>query len=71
MNEVAELTPYLVTALMGIVAWVGKRLHDKMDSVSEQLTENRITVSERLKGLEKDIAHLDVRMDELETSINR
>lgn len=73
MNE--EVTMRLVAGLLGVlillVAWIGKRLHDKMDDVSDQLSDHRLETERRITRLESDMHGIGDRLKHIETALER
>lgn len=61
----------LLCVLIGLVAWIGKRLHDKMDTLSDQLSDHRLETERRITRLESDMNSIGDRLKHIETALER
>lgn len=73
MND--EVTMKLVAGLLSVliilVAWIGKRLHDKMDTLSDQLSDHRLETERRITRLESDMGGIGERLKHIEIVLER
>lgn len=72
MNETQLLS--VVGALFAIVigglSWIGNRIFGKLDKLSDQMTENRELIGDRIDDVHDRISQLDKRVTAVEVRCN-
>lgn len=53
----------LLAVLVGVIAWIGNRIHNRLDSMSNSLSAIE-------KDLRKDLSSLDRRMSQVEAHVD-
>jgi tetrahydromethanopterin S-methyltransferase subunit G len=61
-----NLTPYLVTALIGLVAWIGARLWNKMDKIEVKVDDHNSATIQRLSRVETKVDGMEERVEHIE-----
>lgn len=46
---------FLLTVLLGLLAWIGNRIHVKIDSLTERLENKLDDVNRTLRGIESEL----------------
>ena len=68
-----ELVLWLIGTLTTVLAWIGSRVHVKLDSLQEMLNTKLSAVSETLskidKDLRQDLSGIEARVSRIETTI--
>ena len=60
----------LFSVLVGVLAWVGNRIFWKLDQLSDQMTESRELIGDRLDDVHDRINQLDKRVTAVEVRCN-
>lgn len=66
-----KLVPVMFAAVIAVIGWIGKRLHDKMDTLSDQLSDHRLETERRITRLESDMNGIGERLKHIETALER
>jgi|LakMenE01Jun11ns_1017448.scaffolds.fasta_scaffold9375396_1 hypothetical protein len=61
-----HLTHILITSLIGLVAWIGSRLWNKVDQVGAKLDEHNSAAIERLSRVETKVDGMEDRVEHIE-----
>lgn len=64
-----ELTPYLLTALLALVGWIGARLWNKMDKIEGKVDEHNTSTIQRLSIVETKVDTIEGRVEHIEKVI--
>jgi hypothetical protein len=56
----------LLTALIGLVAWIGARLWNKMDNVEGKVDEHNASTIQRLTRVEEKVDGMETRVEHIE-----
>lgn len=64
-----RLVAGLLSVLIILVAWIGKRLHDKMDVLSDQLSDHRLETERRITRLESEMEGIGDRLRHIEKAL--
>ena len=48
-------TEYLLGLLVALLAWIGQRIHVKLDTLTEKFEEKMDQVNQTLSGIERDL----------------
>jgi cell division protein FtsB len=59
----------VATALLGVLSWLGARLHTKVDQIPTELEKINRTLHQIEVDLRRELAHHDARLSVLETKI--
>ena len=65
MSE-ARVIVALLTALIGLVAWIGSRLWNKVDSVESKVDEHNANTIQRLTRVEEKVDGMETRVEHIE-----
>ena len=68
MNEAQLLSVIgsLFAIVVGGLSWIGNRIFGKLDKLSDQMTENRELIGNRLDDVHERISNLDKRVTTVE-----
>ena len=68
MNETQLLSVVgsLFTIVIGGLSWIGNRIFSKLDKLSDQMSENRELIGNRLDDVHDRISNLDKRVTAVE-----
>lgn len=61
-----HLTHILITSLIGLVAWIGSRLWNKVDQVGTKLDQHNTAAIERLSRVETKVDGMEDRVEHIE-----
>jgi peptidoglycan hydrolase CwlO-like protein len=74
LHILKELFFILIGPIMGLFAWIGKRLHTRIDNMEKEIhileTDSAVQYS-RLKDIKEDIQSLDKKQDKMDTKIDK
>jgi len=60
----------IATSLLGVLAWLGSRLHSKVDEIPKELESINVTLHKIEVDLRRELAHHDARISVVETKVS-
>ena len=61
-----HLTHILITSMIGLLAWIGTRLWNKVDQVGTKLDQHNTAAIERLSRVETKVDGMEDRVEHIE-----